>query len=404
MQSFRVSTPRHSTAMFSPRWSSPVVLSVAVLVGCVSFYAGRRAATHELRERGRASNHADIGATARAEMGAPGAASGPASEGPDAERHLNELIAAAATPAREHDLAETLERLSAREPQRAIALASRVSNLRLRSTLLRVAIRGWGKTDPKAAVVWGNSQRLLDRGDAVSAALQGAVQQPEEATRVVVALMAAEPQRTLELGNDLVSALTETGQFTRAAEFARSGAGNCREEWLLGAFSRWAEYQPGAAADAALQTTDSTLREVAISSVITGWAPTDPEGLLAFSKSHFSPEQQKAAVSSAIGFWASSDPVAAANWIAQNDPGAVADSGVAAIALSPQLNPKPEAAANWASIIANPQLRSETLVTVVDRWAQADAPSAQAFAQHSPQLSTEERSLIVARLESRASP
>jgi hypothetical protein len=323
---------------------------------------------------------------------------------PPWERRWSELETRAATPAREAALTALIEELAGRDPQGAISLAARETNLRFRAALLRAAVKGWGKADATSAAEWAESQTLMDRGQAIGAVLQGAIDDGDKATHLVAALIEKQPLRAIEYGNDLISALTESGQFSRASDFAATGTANCREDWILTAFSRWAEFQPEVAVDAASRIVDPALRDTAINAVIVGWAPTNPQGLIEFSHRKFSPEQQAPAVSSAVGFWADSDPVAAAAWITQNDPGAVADMGVASIALSSQLVRNPQTAANWATCILNPQLRTETLATVIEKWATLDSPAAETFAKSSPALSAEDRSVIVARLESHAAP
>jgi len=87
--------------------------------------------------------------------------------------------------------------------------------------------------------------------------------------------------------------------------------------------------------------------------------------------------------------------VAAATWINQNNPGPQTDTGVAEIALSPQLTQNPELAATWAENIFNPQLRLETLTTVIEKWTAVDRTSAENYIKNSPVLAPEDRTKLL---------
>jgi hypothetical protein len=322
----------------------------------------------------------------------------------DPAKHWAELSARPATPAGESEQADWIEKLARQDPQHAIALAAGQNNLRLRAALLRAAMKGWGATNPEAAVAWAQTQTVMDQAQAVNALLQGAVEDPAKAASVTAALIKNDSSRATEYGSDLISALTEAGQFERAAKFASEGSANNREDWMLPAYSRWAEFQPQAAVASAMQITDPGLREAALNAITVGWSPTDPKGVVDFAQNNLPPEQQKAALSSAIGFWADNDPAAAAVWINQNDPGVASDTGVAEIALSPQLARKPEVAVTWAESIASPQLRSETFQALLEKWAAFDLPGAENYVKNSPLLAPEDRESFADRLKLRFEP
>jgi hypothetical protein len=164
---------------------------------------------------------------------------------------------------------------------------------------------------------------------------------------------------------------------------------------MLPAYSRWAEFQPQAAMASAMQIADAGLRYTALNAIIVGWSPTDPKGLVEFAQKNLPMGQQSSALSSAFGFWADSDPAAAATWINQNNPGPQSDTGVAEIALSSQLAQKPELAASWAESIFNPQLRLETLTTLIEKWTAVDQTSAENYIKNSPALTPEDRTQLL---------
>jgi hypothetical protein len=382
--------------MFSQRWSTFTLLSLISMVALSAFYFGRLS----LSSRAMLPENApQVQVQAN-----PPAVSSQAVEPvntvapPKAEnlgKRWEELSALPRTPAGESELAALIEKMAEQDPQRAIALAAAQTNLRLRAALLRSALKGWGTTDPEAAAKWAQSETVMDQAQAINALLQGAIQSPDKAIGVTAALIQNDPGRATEFGGDLISALTEAGQFDRAANFAANSAPNSREDLMLPAYSRWAEFQPQAAIASAMQIVDAGVREAALNAIIVGWSPSDPKGMVEYAQNNLPAGQQNTALQNAIGFWADSDPVAAATWINQNNPGPQTDTGVAEIALSPQLTQNPELAATWAENIFNPQLRLETLTTVIEKWTAVDRTSAENYIKNSPALAPEDRTQLL---------
>ncbi len=392
--------------MFSQRWSTFSLLSLVLVFASAAFYGGRitvttrPAAASAARQNNLQSSKQR---TISSKLAGP-IPSGVGSGNENLEVRWAELSARPGTPAGENELAGMIEKMAGLDPRRAIALAAAQTNLRLRASLLRAALKGWGATNPEAAAEWAQSETVMDRAQALNALLQGAVQDPGRAANLATALIQKDSERAMEYGSDLISALAESGQFDRAADYAVNGAGDCRDDWLLTAYSRWAEFQPQTAVASAMQIADPGLRDAALNAVTVGWAPTDPKGMMDFARNNFPPEQQNSALSSAIGFWADSDPAAAAVWINQNDLGAASDTGVAEIALSPRIAEKPELAAGWAESIYNPQLRLDTLAAVVQKWIAVDFSGAENYVENSPALAPEDRLAFRARLKTHLEP
>ena len=391
--------------MDSKPWSTFSRLSFAAVAALCAFYAGRLSLPSAPASLGRSAEMAiKPHPSLILDQPVKAAAAAAPRRTEDPATRWAELCARPATPAGESEQADWIEKLARQDPQRAIALAAGQNNLRLRAALLRAAMKGWGATNPEAAVAWAQTETVMDHAQAINALLQGAVQDPDQAASVTAELIKNDSNRATEYGGDLISALTEAGQFERAANFAASGAASSREDWMLPAYSRWAEFQPQAAVASAMQIADAGVREAALNAIIVGWSPTDPKAMVEFAQNNLPAGQQDSALSSAIGFWADSDPAAAALWINQNNPGPQTDSGVAEIALSPQLARKPEVAVTWAESILNPQLRSETLQALLEKWAAFDFSSAENYVENSPALAPEDRAAYLSKLTAPMAP
>jgi hypothetical protein len=388
--------------MFSQRWSTFTLLSLASAVALSAFYGGRLSVSTSPGNvlRMPEKQHPQIVFSKLAET--VNSVAQPQIE--SLENDWAGLVVKPGTPFGENEMAVLIEKMAEQDPQRAIALAVAQTNLRLRASLLRAALKGWGTTNPGAAAEWAQSETVMDQAQAINALLQGAVRDPNKAVSVTTALIQNDSSRKAEFGGDLISALTEVGQFDRAANFAVNSTANCREDLMLPAYSRWAEFQPQAAFESAMQITDAGLRDTALNAIIVGWSPTDPKGMVEFAQNNLPAGQQNSALSSAMGFWADSDPIAAATWINQNNPGPQSDTGVAEIALSQQLARKPELAVTWAESIFNPQLRLETLASVIEKWKATDLSGAENYVENSPALAPKDRSELLAKLKNQSEP
>ena len=389
--------------MFSQRWSTFSLLSIAMMVAIVAFLCGRHIGLVNGASSENTSQLPAVQIAPRATLQATQTSN--SENQSDAERartSWNRLAAMPGTPAVEEEMTVLVQKLAETDPQSALSLALAPVNLRLRAALLRAALKGWGEADPFAAVEWAKTQTVMDQSQIIAALLQGAVRNPSEAIDVTTQLMKDNVGRASEFGCDLISALNEGGEFELAANFAVNGPPNFREDLILPAYSRWAEFQPGAAVASAMNITDSAVRDSALNAITVGWSPTDPQGLLEFARSNLPMEQQNSVVTSALDFLASSDPVAAAKWINEHNPGSPADGGIAEIALSSQLSQTPEVAADWAVNISNSQLRMDTLATLVRKWMVVNPSNAKQFIQSSPILAPEDRSQLLAEVDIQA--
>ena len=386
--------------MFTKRWSSFSLLCVALIAGLLFFLAGRLSAHDRLKSAGGKSVALRVDSQPK-DFHATSAPVQPAasSETQGTQVDWRTLSTQPRTPATESDIAAYIEKLAETDPVRALSLAQAENNFRLRNTMLRATLQGWGRTAPDAAAAWVQSETALDRDQAVKALLTGAIQNPDKAASVTAALTENDPAHAAQYGSDLIWTLADAGQFAQAANFAASGAENNRSDWMLAAYSRWAEFQPQSAMASALQLQDPALKQSALDAVVVGWSPTDPKGMTEFALQNFPPEQQNAALSRALSFWADSDPAAAAEWINQNHLGAATDPGVAEIAMSPALAQSPDLAANWARTITDPVLRSRTLVSILQSWARLNLAAAKQYLDASSDIQGEDRSSLLAQMD-----
>jgi len=300
-------------------------------------------------------------------------------------------MAQSRTRLRDNQIVAAIEDLATRDAQRALSLALAEVDLRLRLDMLRAALRGWAKSDPDAAGDWALSHpSIIDKSDAATAVLTGLIQNPDAAIRLFSHLSETDPGHAREFGNSLIAALSNNGDFSRAAEFAAQGDAQYRNDWLAAAFGSWSQYQPQTAAAEAMKLPDPDLRQSAVQAAFTGWAQGDPKGLIAYAISLPDGQAKSFALTESLPSWAVNEPAAAAEWINQMPSSPELDQGIATVALS--LDNKPEVAVTWAESIADPQLRSTTLATLIRQWNESDPAAAQQYADTSTNIIGEDRS------------
>lgn len=306
-----------------------------------------------------------------------------------------------ATPAGEQALCDRLRQLAATDPLRALELAATAPTPRQRELLRSAALKGWATRDPRAAADWTLANvRSEDRRVAGEAIADGAIERPEAALEAFQHLVAADPLNASDHGNALVTAFARAGDYEIASRFAAAGSPEYRSAWLCTAFHQWANYQPQAALLALEKIQDPTARLEARAGLYAGWSGSDPAALVAHAQTLPIGDARLHALNDGLAQWVHQDPVAASAWMDKFDPAPDLDSGAAAIAVSPALvKKKPDVAASWAESITDPELRANTLLDLIQLWAQYDAEGAKHYARTSAALRPETRELALSALQ-----
>jgi hypothetical protein len=381
------------------RWNKALILCVC-LFGVFCFFAGRFSIHQPIAGSGlkiaTISDHRAINVKAATDL--PSLISrneNSTNAAPDAfgwdEKKWNDLISQPGSPARNAALAAMLEKLGATDPVRAMAFAQAEGNLRVREDLVQASLHGWARTSPTNAANWALA--LADSNErerALSTVFAGAVAaDPDEAVRLGKLVIAQNPDEAAGYGSRLIDALCANGNFDKAAQMAVSGEDQTRSDWMGEAYSKWAEFQPEQAADAAAAITDPQEKIQALHGIVGGWAEADPEGLVQFVMQLPADADRSSLLSQSLERWAKENPAEASQWINDSQPGPEFDQGIAAVATMDSL--KPDIAIGWAESVLDPKLRSETLVTVLRNWATSDLPAAKQYFDSTQDLLPEDR-------------
>jgi hypothetical protein len=308
------------------------------------------------------------------------------------ERWRQWLVRLSAT-GQEVELAAEFEALILENPARALASARRETDAARRTSLIQMILLLWAESDPAAAAAQARALPDEERALGVAAVLAGVSNQTEVAVRLATEFCRDDPALASEHGYALIAALGRTGEFRAAIRFAVGAEaaveGEDQNKWLKAAFAQWAAQNPAAAMAAIQELPGGGPRFEALDAIATNRVLTDPAGLAAALRNLPVGPDRSLVLGQTLRAWVNSDAKTAADWLNQLEPSLELDAGAAAVATSAQshtLNQRPEVALSWAESIVSAELRSRTLVAVVQKWAMHDLLAAQHYVQTSTDL------------------
>ncbi|HEX3729882.1 MAG TPA: hypothetical protein VHV47_08760, partial [Opitutaceae bacterium] len=222
---------------------------------------------------------------------------------------------------------------------------------------------------------------------------------PAAATDLALRLIEGDPAGARSHANHLLSAFDATGDYAAASAFALYLPAELQPEMLGTAYQYWGRSEPEAAYAAATRLAPGDGRPGALDGALSGWSQADAAGLAHYALTLPAGEDRTQALSIALGQWVQDSPGAASAWLNNLAARPEFDAGVAAVAGQPAVIARhPDIAASWAESITDPALRSSTLASVLQNWAEADPAAAEDYARRSPGLQPDDRSALLARL------
>jgi hypothetical protein len=264
-----------------------------------------------------------------------------------------------------------------RSPQTALAWAQALTDPELRDRVLFAVLRAWGEQDPRAAVNWALNQDESRRVANLEVVLQGAAAQPEVAVEIGRDFLAHDASDENGFSLVLLSALLRTGNFQAALTFANESAPNSRALWLSAVFRHWGENSPEDAAKALNTLEQKESHDAAFQALVTGWAVRNPSGLADYAIKLPPGEERTRALGKALDNWSMQDPASAGEWLNDLPASPELDQAIAGlIARTDRVNRSPEVAMSWVESISDLNLRRDTLIHVMQEWAQAEPAAA----------------------------
>ncbi len=220
------------------------------------------------------------------------------------------------------------------DPEAALDHAKRSFNPGLvQSEMIGLVVNKWAATDPQDARVWSEQN------------LSGPLRE-----QALTDLMVGWTRRSPELASSWVT---------------QSGSGT--QPLISAVGTTWAEQDPIAAANWALELPASTTRRAAAVAVAMEWSRQDPQQAADFfSEAVAGPEGLDLATVIA-DVWGTSDPASTADWIADLPEGAVRDQAAGTLATV-WASRDIEAASEWSQSIESPSMRQQVIAHLGTTW------------------------------------
>jgi len=263
----------------------------------------------------------------------------------DSESALLWLESNAQGIARLETLNSGIELWAGRDPAAAALWIDGMANDGSKVSAAKSLAATWAKTNPQRAAVWINS-------------LQTGPLRQEAARALAVSWVEKEPKAAAEW------ALIET-QF------------HANKALISDTIQTYTQQSPDEAEAFLRASADAYDIDAALSSHLSARAKENPaaaaDWLLNLSKEDplYTPEHAR----NIVFTWTETDSIAASAWLSEQPAGPERDAAIAG--FSESIRPfEPEAAAEWASTITNPDRRTEELTISLQSWAQSQPEAA----------------------------
>ena len=378
------------------RWPLSAILTAA------AFIAGLSTGKVEPAARGTASSV--LRKTSVVDFAAP---AGPVTRDPDSE-YREAVARMGERPGSEAGYDAILRMLMqwvAADPQAALAYVKNHYDARHRSAFLSSMLGEWAGKDGRAALDWTTTNLPHDyvQYDAVLSAI--GKNDPHAAWRYAGELAAnEEPQNAPSIYVSALRGIIYDGNYQQAAGLIANvqlpGTGDKSD--LSGILaSQWGLYDPTNAAQWAaalpMDTGLSLYRRQSLVNLGVAWAQSDPQAAADFALQLPAGVDRQNMLTTALAPWAASQPDQAAQWLNQTPPDPNLNLVVQSLASSPNVvDADPGAAIAWANAITDDDpVRLQTLSIIMMRWMAEDPEAAQNYLNNSTDLSPD----IVAALK-----
>jgi hypothetical protein len=223
-----------------------------------------------------------------------------------------------------------------------------------------------------------NGEKLNDDRDVFALGYRWVAVDPEAALDFVLKMPA---DNTLLLVA-LVDEWTRRDPSSAAQWATQLPEGAQRAKVLPSMVAVWAESAPTNALRFATGLPAGEVRNDAVISAVSGWARQDPPAALDWARQSLQGVQQDQAYTQAVFAWSQRDAVAAAEWLRSMPDGRTWDSA-ASVLSGALVDRHPALALSLAGNIADPDLRSQRIENVAQRWLAADRAAAEEALIHS---------------------
>lgn len=288
---------------------------------------------------------------------------------------------------------QALVALAATNPQLAMEQAQRFKGAikaRAETAILEV----WGGVDPYGAWNWVTSFQPENGSQFIKLLEVIGRSQPQTAVSYAEKYVAAHRELRKDIYVATLTGITQAGDYRLATQLLGSLQlePEVKAELTSMVVTNWAAYEPQAAMKWVASQPEDT-KAATLEQLGSSWADADPEGAVNFAASLRDQSRDNLLLPS-FKKWLEADSAAATSWLsAQHDK--AFDPLLSEVATMPELmNDHVKNALAWAGQIHEPELRINTLTSILSAFKQKDPSSAAAYLQEISYLTDAERSRL----------
>ena len=290
---------------------------------------------------------------------------------------------------------QSLLLLAATNPQLAMERAQKFKGA-IKTKAEAAILDVWASHDPYGAWAWvesfqpGNSVQFIN--------LLESIGRHEPQTAITYAEKYADTHR--ELRKDIylsaLNGITQAGAYQAAASFVDhlDIESAIKAELVNYLAAAWGTYEPQAAMQW-IKTQPEELKSSAGGRLSEAWAESDPQGATHFAAAAETPDAEPI-LQNSFSKWLAADSAAATAWLAAAPNKKELDPLLNEVATMPaQTNGQVKTALSWAERIQDPELRLNTVTSILSAFKQQDSAAAAAYLQDITYLTDEQRVRLV---------
>jgi hypothetical protein len=285
--------------------------------------------------------------------------------------------------------------LAATNPQLAMEKAQTFKGA-IKAKAESAVLEVWAATDPNAAWNWVESTQPQNNVQFIKLLEVIGRNEPRTAISYAEKFVVAHRELRKDSYSALVAGLTQNGAYGLASEVVGrlDIESDTKAELMNIVIGAWATYEPQVAMQWVM-TQPEDIKAAHIERLGEAWSDTDPQAAVNFAATQNDATRASLLLPS-FKKWLTTDPAAAAAWLTATQRHKDFDEVIAEMASQPSTNnSEVKAALAWAGQVHDPELRVNTVISVLSAFKQKDPKAAAAYLQEITYLTDSERKRLV---------
>jgi len=254
----------------------------------------------------------------------------------------------------------------------------------------------WAGVDPNAVWTWVESKQPQNNAQFINLLEFIGRNEPRTAINYAEKFVAVHRELRKDSYSALVAGLTQNGSYSLASEVVGrlDIEADTKAELMNIVTGAWATYEPQAAMQWVM-TQPEDLKAANIERLGEAWSDADPQAAVNFAAMQNGATRTSLLLPS-FKKWLITDPAAATAWLSAAQRHKDFDEVIAEVANQPSSNnSEVKAALAWAGQVHDPEVRINTVISVLSAFKQKDPKAAAAYLQEITYLTDSERKRLI---------